>query len=136
MCQYQRYRCLPLLCHRRLPCLVCISLSPGSREVLRLAYIRRSSVRGSCLSSMPAGIRSTHCEGDAALLLLAMKSSVSAGDAYHAEERRKGRREVISLRRHGVFSVSQDGVGDVQTRRWRFEGDGVDELSEAWCTLS
>jgi hypothetical protein len=32
-------------------------------------------VHGSRLSSIAVGARSTHCEGDAALLLLAMKSS-------------------------------------------------------------
>jgi hypothetical protein len=52
-------------------------------------------------------MRATHCKGNASLLLLAMKSSTPVAGTHHAEEGRKGRREIVSVRRHGVFSASK-----------------------------
>lgn len=88
-------------------------------------YIRISSGRGSFLSSRIVRMRVTHCKGNAALLLLAMKSSAAVAGTHHAEEGRKGRREVLSLRRHGVLSMLEKEVGGyaytklVDDGRWR-----------------
>jgi hypothetical protein len=91
---------------------------PVSRQLLVLrvhrgarSYIRISSVNGSRLSSKAVRTRRTHCEGDAALLLLAMKSLLGGAGTHHADEGRKGRREVVFVGRHGVFALLQNECG-------------------------
>jgi hypothetical protein len=63
--------------------------------------------------------RGTHCKGNAALRLLAVKSC-KRSSTHHAEERRKGGREVFHVRRHGVFSVGLVCQGEGHEMR----GDG------------
>jgi hypothetical protein len=101
-----------------------------------VTYIQISSDRGSFLSSRTVRMRATHCKGNATLLLLAMKSSASAAGTHHAEEGRKGRREVLSLRRHDVLSMVEEVCVGTRIPSWLTMADGDGALRWRWSKLT